>query len=345
MSAKKISLVEILIWFIVFLLLLLVVSPFAMGFKIKSDYAVMVTDLSDMMQADVRIVSYSRGFFSSDAMLELKIPETPVDVKFKETIIHGPVYLGLLNQGKSPLVAAVINGELVIDPARQAEVQKVFKGQPPLVYQSIVSYTGDVTSDGYMPPFDIEIEQETGPVNIQSSGLVLKSQYMVAAQSISGESTLGGLKWSDGQASFNSENLSMNFSARMGQNGLLMGDSNLALGKLDIQSAQDQFAIHDLRFRTISSEVGPLVNSSMQINAREIYASNERFGPATFNLSINGLNASSLKQLQTMQQAKPEEFILCGMLVPAIGMRTMFFCASWWPLRIAPCTSRALPRP
>jgi len=302
MSVKKISPVEILIWFIVFLLLLLVVSPFALGFKIRNDYSAMVSSLSDIMQADVHILSYDRGFFTSDAVLELRLPNTLSAIQFREHIIHGPVYLGLLNQGESPLVAAVINGQLLPNDEYRAEAKKIFANKAPLVYQSIIDYNGDVVSEGYIPPVNTTIEEDTGALVIQSSGMVFKSSYSTAQQTMSGDSSMPEFNFSTEQSSFSAENLKLNFSAHMGNNGLLMGDSNLSLSKLDLQSEHEQFAMHDLRLRSVTSEVGQLVNSLVQINAREIYASNERFGPATLNMAVNGLNASSLKKLQAMQE-------------------------------------------
>ena len=302
MSVKKISPVEILIWFVVFLLLLLVISPFALGFKIKNDYTAMVDNLSNIMQADVRILSYTRGFFTSDVMLEMRIPNAPVAVQFRENIIHGPLYLGLLNQGKSPLAGAVVNGELVVNPEFKAQADKIFAGKSPLIYQSIIDFSGNVSSEAYVPPVDAVIEDDTGALAIQSSGMVMSSRYSMAHQTMSGESSLPMFAISSEQGSMSLDNLTMNFSANMGSNGLLMGDSNLSLGKLDVQGQDDQFALHDLRISSVTSEVGQLINSLVQMNAREIYASNERFGPATFNMAVNGLNAVSLKQLQDMQK-------------------------------------------
>ena len=310
MSVKKISPVEILIWIVVFLLLLLVVSPIGLGFKIKSDYGLMINNLSDIMQADVRVVSYNRGFFTSDALIEVSIPNAPIAIQFRENIIHGPLYLGLINQGKSPLAAAVVNGELVPNAEFRAQVNRLFAGQSPLKYQSIVDFAGNVASEAYVPPVDSVIEDDTGALAIQSSGMVMSSRYSMDNQVMSGESSLPALAISSDQGSMSMENMNLNFSARMGSNGLLMGDSNLSLSKLDVLSQDDQFAMHDLRISSVNSEVGQLVNSLVQMNAREIYASNERFGPATFNMAVNGINANSLKKIQDMQkdiQAKMEQ--------------------------------------
>ena len=135
MSTKRISLAEILLWIMVLLLVVIAVSPIALGFKIKDDYTAMVQKMSEMMQADVQVVSYERGFFSSDVMLETRIPNYPLTLQFKEEVIHGPLYLGLLNQGKSPLVAAVVKGEMLTPASAQPVFNKLFPGQSALVYQ------------------------------------------------------------------------------------------------------------------------------------------------------------------------------------------------------------------
>ena len=307
MSTKRTSLVEILLWLIIVVVSLLVVSPFALGFKIKNDYAVVVSNLSNMLQVNTKLVSYQRGFFSSDAIIEFTDPALPTAVRFKETIIHGPVYLGLINQNKSPFVAALVKGEMMPIQGYQEEQRQLFAGKNPLVYQSVIDYAGNISTDGYVPAMNATLEQETGAIKIQSSGMLIKSYYSMTTQALSGDTTWSSFSVTGDTSSFSVDNLAMSFSANMGRNGLLMGDSNLSLSKMDIQSNGDQFALHDLRIRSVNSEVGSLVNSHAQVNAREIYASNERFGPATLNMSVNGLDANSLKQLQQMQKQIQEK--------------------------------------
>ena len=302
MSTKKFSLLEIFIWFFILILLLLVISPFALGFKIKTDYNALVNNLSSIMQADVQIVSYNKGFFTSEALLEMRFPNAPFSMQFKENIIHGPVYLGLLNQGKLPFVAAVVQGEMLPVAGFEAETQQIFSGSSPLVYQMLIDYNGNVESDAYMPAINTSMQLDNGSLLINSSAMIMKTYYHMSSQSVSGDVSLPAFSVSDQTGTFTVDDVAMSFSANMGQNGLLMGDSNLSMRKLDMQSGADQFAIHDFRIRTVNSEVGELINSHAEMNAREIYASNEKFGPAVFNLSLNGLNANSLKQIQQMQQ-------------------------------------------
>jgi len=303
MSTKRISFVEIIIWLFVFLLLALVISPFALGFKIKDDYSALTQKMSDVMQVNLRIAKYDRGFFSSDVIVEMQLPGMPVGIQFKENIIHGPIYLGLINQGKSPFIAAVVKGELLPAPGFEDMVEQAFSGQPAIVYQSLIDFTGSVDIDGYMPPVDTVIEQDTGPLVIKSSGMLLTSHYSSADEKISGENKLSKFVLKSEDANINLNNLNISFSGKMGENNLLMGDSVLSLDKLDVQSNNDQFVLSNFSISSVSTEAGALVSAQLRMNAQEILLSNQKLGPIIFALSINGLNAGSLNQITEMQKS------------------------------------------
>lgn len=302
MSTKRISLAEILLWIMVLLLVVIAVSPIALGFKIKDDYTAMVQKMSDMMQADVQVVSYERGFFSSDVMLETRIPNYPLTLQFKEEVIHGPLYLGLLNQGKSPLVAAVVKGEMLAPANAQPVFNKLFPGRSALVYQNIVDFSANVQSQAYVPAVNAVFDRETGPMNIQSSGLVLNTVYSAAAASISGEGQISQFSITTSDENLNNSGLRFSYSGKMGQNDILIGDSVISLSKLEFQSPEDQFAINNLTLRSVSSEQAALINSELMLNAREVLLDNSRFGPIAFNLSMNGLNAQAIRKIQSLQE-------------------------------------------
>ena len=177
MSTKRISVLELLLWLLSFILVLVLLSPFALGFKIQDDYAQMVQKYADLAQIDLKVVQYDRGFYSSNVVLELRIPDLPVSLRFKEEMIHGPIYLGLINQGKSPFVAALIKGELITPTGYQAQVQQLFAGQKPLVYQQVIDFSGNLESAAYLPVINTTLETETGPIRIQSSGMTTNTRF------------------------------------------------------------------------------------------------------------------------------------------------------------------------
>ncbi|TNF37408.1 MAG: DUF945 domain-containing protein [Gammaproteobacteria bacterium] len=302
MSTKKLGVGEIIIWLVVVTLIVLIASPFALGFKVQSDYAKIVQNMAAVLQADIKIKQYERGMFTSDVVLSASAPSMPFTVEVKETIIHGPVYLGLLNQGKSPLVAAVVKGEMLPVEGYEAIYQKLFKGQPGIVYQQIINFSGDISFEEYVRPINAVIELEDGsPVEIQSSGITGQGLYSAASGKLTGEGSLPLIKITTDELVFDSRNINMTMSGNMGQNDLYIGDSVLSLGKLTIDSANDQFALHNLTVRSMTSEKNVLIDSQVQLNVQEVFAANERFGPVALNISVNGMNAPALKKLQAVQ--------------------------------------------
>ena len=307
MSTKRISLFEIFIWIFVLLFLILVLSPFGLGFKIKNDYSILSQKMSDMMQADLSIVHYGRGYFSSDVTMELSLPGYPTVLTFKENIVHGPVYLGLLNQGKSPFVAAVVKGELDSVQNLDSLINQIFSGKTALVYQSVIDFAGNTDTEGYMPAVDAVIDQGESSVSIQSSSMYMRSYYSASDEQISGESALPKFSLSSDDNTINLINFNINFSGKKGINNLLVGDTVLSLEKLDIQSDTDQFALSKFFINSVTTEEPSLINSTIRLNAHEMLLSNQQLGPITFALTLNGLAASSINQLSEMQNNMEEQ--------------------------------------
>lgn len=303
MSTKKISFVEIMLWLFVVLLILLTVAPFALGFKVKSDYTNLVNQFAQDLQLDLKIAQYEQGVFSSDVIVVLQLPEVPEKIRFKEEIIHGPVYFGLLAQGKSPLAAAVVKGQLDISTTQKEMVRQIFAGKNPLVYQEVISFTGDVEAQAYVPAINTTFEDEMGPVTIQSSGLIINQSFSAENGELKGDADIPVFKVQSELFSVNTESVTFSFSGAMGNNQIIIGDSVASFNLFDIDSGDEQFAIRDFTVRSVTSENDTLINSGAQISAREILASNQKFGPIQLNLSLNGLNAQSLTKIQKLQKA------------------------------------------
>ena len=302
MSTKRIGFFEIILWLFVFLLILVSLTPFALGFKIKSDYAVLINDLSELSQADIKILKYDQGFFSSDVLLGVRFSDMPEQFQFKEELIHGPLYLGLLSQGRSPLVAAVVKGQLDIAASQQEFIQQVFSGNTPLKYQTVIDFSGDVDAQFYIPVINATFEDEFGPVHITSSGLIMNERYSSSTGHMQGDLQIPVFKVKSEALSMNAQKFSMSFSGSMGANDIMVGDSVMSINLLDIDSGEDQIALKDLIVHSVSSDSAGLINSNIRIEAREILASNQKFGPLLLDLSINGINAESMNQMQDLQK-------------------------------------------
>jgi len=303
MSAKRLSVLEIIIWVTLILFALLALSPYVIGYKAKSDYTNLIDQLSKISQFDLQVSKYNQGFFSSQATVTLNLPQYSETVLFSEEIVHGPVYLGLIAQGKSPLVAAVINGELDMQATHLKRFKNIFSDSSPVLYQHLISFNGDVDSQVYVPAIKATLQDESESVSVESSGAIYKQFILSADNSVKGEMNIPSLNIKQERLDIVLKESVISFSANKGENQLMIGDSVVSVGVLNVDYAEEQFALRKLIVHSITSEEGELISSGAQISAREILASNQKFGPVAFNLSLNGLNANSLLQMANMKTA------------------------------------------
>jgi len=303
MSAKRLSILEISIWIILLVFVLLALSPYAIGYKAKSDYVNLINQLSKISQLDLQVSKYSQGFFSSQASLVLNLPDYPNPILFKEEIVHGPIYLGLISQGKSPLIAAVIKGELDIEAAHFKKNRYIISGVSPLLYQHLIDFNGDVNSQVYVPAINTQIQEGIESVHLESSGAIYTQFLSSANGHVKGEMTAPMLKMQKTHFGMRLEESVISFSGRIGNNQLLIGDTVISVGSINIDSAEEQFAVRKLILHSITSEEGELISSGSQVSAREILASNQKFGPIALNFSFNGLNANDFLRIRKMKIA------------------------------------------
>ncbi|MCW8934187.1 MAG: YdgA family protein [Gammaproteobacteria bacterium] len=307
MSTKRISITEIILWLFVFALIVISLSPLALGFKIKSDYSLLINDLSEISQVDIQLISYEQGFFSSDAVLAVSVPNLQEQLQFKENIVHGPIYLGLISQGELPFVAAVVKGQLDVSSSQEDLIEQIFAGNNPLVYQATIDFSGDLSAQFYIPSVDASFEDEFGPVHIQSAGVIMNQHYSSTTGLMNGDMQMPVFKVESEVLTMKADSISVSFSGSMGGNDIMIGDSVVSMNLLNIDSSEDQFAVRDLVVRSVTSENAGLINSNSRVEAREMLASNQKFGPLVLNMSINGINAESLNQLQDIQTELEEK--------------------------------------
>ncbi|MFW2372136.1 MAG: DUF945 family protein, partial [Gammaproteobacteria bacterium] len=218
-------------------------------------------------------------------------------------------------------------GEMLKPAGSEPFMLQLFGDQSPYIYQNVIDFFGNVNSEGYIPAINTAFQDETGEHKVNFSGMVLNTRYQSSLQSFTGDGRVNALSLSS-EEDINIRDLSFSYSGKTGQNGIIIGDSVISLSKLEVHSAQDQFAINNFTLRSVTTERGSLLSSESMLNAREIFLSNERFGPVAFNLSISGLNAPALKKAQQIQQdmqdklqsGVPEEQVGAMMMGEMMGL-------------------------
>lgn len=324
--SQRINPLEIFIWIFVILLVVLALSPYAIGFKVKADYQRTIDQFSVLSQYDVEIEQYQQGFYTSDVSLRLRLPELDQPLVLQEVISHGPLNLGLFNQGKSPLAVAVVQGELDTDASGIPLLSRLFNQQSPLIYQHVMSFNGVLESQFYIPAIRTVLDEDNGKHVLHSSGALL-TQHM-QGQSLKGELSVPQIKLLTPSANYSAQGVMLSFSVAEGANRILVGDGVAAIKSLLVDVDNQQFALRDFTLRSVTADNQQLIDTGTQLSVREVLASNQKFGPLMLNLSVNGLNAQSLLKLQGMQtqvngmleQGIPEEQVNAMMFGQVLGL-------------------------
>ena len=307
MHTKRVSVLEVSIWITLVIFILLAFSPYIIGYKAKKDYTHLINQLSEISHLDLQVSNYSQGFFSSQATLSLNLSDYSEKVLFKEEIVHGPIYLGLISQGKSPFIAAVINGKLDVESASLIKFKKLLSGSNPVFYQHLIDFNGNIDSQAYVPAINTVINDKVESIRIESSGAIYTQFISSADGSVKGELNVPSLKINENSFDMVLKDSLLSFSGKKSLNQLMIGDSVVSIGRLNIDSADEQFAVRKFIVHSLSSEEGRFINTGAQISAREVLASNQKFGPVAINVSLNGLDVTSLLQIEKLQASLEEQ--------------------------------------
>lgn len=302
MASKRISPAEALIWLLVVLLILAVISPIGMGFKIQNDYPSMVQRTAASMDMTAKVKSFSRGLYTSNAQVEITDPGSGNILLLNEHIIHGPIYMGLLFQGKSPLVAAVVKGKMDMQGELRKAVKDLSNFDTLLGYQSIVDFNGDMDIDLYSPPINNVSTKDGEQVKLNTSGIVGHASFLAAEQKVVFSLSFPNLSYESVSEAAMVNDIQVDFSVSRGKTGILIGDSAIAFKGVNLDMNGKQFAMKDFALRTITSENGNLIGSVTQLRLRSMLADNAQIGPAQVTVDVQGLDAQALKQIQKAQE-------------------------------------------
>ncbi len=298
MSVKKITLIEFFLWLFILTLIIAFLSPFVYGFKIKYDYPNIVQMLSKSLHIKINIIQYEQGFFSSTLDLAIEAPGLDGRILVREKIIHGPVYIGLLKQNKSPFVDAVVHGELLTSLMQQSLLKALFLNVNVPVYQTIIHYSGEIDTQFYMPPIHTQLLNKSSSIRIDSTAVLINRHYSPLNFDVSSDINVPSFQFKSKFFSLNIDSLYMSFvGTDIGISDMLIGDAIIAVGLFDMVSGVDQLALRGLVLHSLSSEINKLINVDSQLNIQKIFSSNHKFGPLVFNFKLNGINYTRLSNI------------------------------------------------
>jgi len=257
--------------------------------------------------AEIKQVSYERGFFSTHARYAFTLSspaigdEKPVKIEpgmleIDSTIQHGPFPNGAISQGRLLPSAAFIHAEL----APTETLRPLFAlagGKVPLWSDTVVDYRGDGTAKGGIAPMKL---QQDG-LSLVFSGASVESAYQHADQAIQGHARAGSLIATSpdserfGKIVFNGMALDMD--THMGQSGLSVGDTALSIKRIELQGKQYPVSLDDLGYTAKVGEDGKLLHGEADYRLGKLTVGTTAMGGGQTTIKIANLDGAAAKKL------------------------------------------------
>lgn len=290
--------------------------PYWFGMQAESAYEAMIAEMTASGDITVTNKNFQRGWLASTADTTFTITGTPVTVTSLDRIHHGP--LPLEEPFEPTPVLARVKSQMSI--GLPGGVLKL----PPISGRTTFYLAGNSQSRIEMAGARSTTPDGTG---IEWKGLAGTIDTSADFKSSKGELTGPGLTVTakDAVTSFNK--ITIGFDQQKSPSGFDVGTASFAVDKLTIDSAKLGTGIDGLRLSSTTQEAGGNLNSTLNINFREVRAGTNKQGPGQMTVQVRKLDVATLvkfrKQMRDLkkQNMPPEQanMMMLGKTLELLG--------------------------
>jgi len=280
---------EMILSIISICLLILMVAPYWFGFKMQTNYENVLASLSENTSYTYEVVTYSRGWFSTDADLLVKDSDNTPVFYLKHKIIHGPLYLGLLLKGQSPVVSMVIKGEVISVANTNKTFFKLFDDSSRITLNAVIHSNDDAVVTLNVPDINKKIED----ISYDFNNIKVKLKYFSESGQYQGEVTSDQIKIV-GITPFEVSSLIVSFDQTLATNSLA-GDLVVSFSELKTKLSDQMIDIRQFSTRLINNKSSDLLSLDLDANASVINVLNEQLNGLLFAAEITGVDYELIK--------------------------------------------------
>ncbi len=248
------------------LLLAALASPYYVGLRIEERLRHSAAALNDALPLQIRLLDYQRGWVESHFIAELHFPGLSTPLRASQQIAHGPLYLGALNHGERPLLAAWLE-------SRRAPQSMRLLGLGPVPLRGRADLDGGLAASLDLP---MQYAALSHRGSIRSEGL--RGYYSDSQQGARGWLSLAAANWQPGQHRGRGERAGH---GELRQLDLLLNrrgaaswppplELQLQLGELRQQTRDLQIALDDLELRASGAADGVRLNLRVELIASRL---------------------------------------------------------------------------
>jgi uncharacterized protein YdgA (DUF945 family) len=232
----------------------------------------------------IQLQKFDRGWFQSQALIEIRSPQLPAPLQVDQTLIHGPLYFGQLSHGRSPLVLLASNASLRLRMNGKTEpVARVYTVLDP--FMSIYS----------------EWNLVDGILDLSGNAAWVRFDYQILTGQAELQAHIPSLKYAQTPGPLQLEDLRLRMQGRIQAQELAVGELRFSLQQASLKQGGKPLQIQDLRLLLTSREVSERIDLNMDLSLSTMDSAEEHYGPVRLVMDLDKLPEDKLENLMARQ--------------------------------------------
>ena len=270
--------------------------PYWFGMQAESAYEAMIAEMTASGDITVTNKNFARGWLDSTADTTFTVAGTPITVTSLDRIHHGPLPIDddfeptpVLARVKSQISIGLAGGALKLPPI-SGKTTVYLAGNS----QSRIEMAGTrtTTADGA----GVDWKGMSGTIDTSADFKSSKGDLTAPALTITAKDGLTRL-----------DKITVSFDQQKSPSGFDVGAAGFAVEKLTIDTPQVSTGIDGLRVASTTQEAGGNINSTLNINFREVRAGSDKQGPGQMTIQVRKLDVATLvKFRKSMRDLKKQ---------------------------------------
>jgi uncharacterized protein YdgA (DUF945 family) len=298
---------------VLLVILILVFGPLAAGFGFQASYRDLLAFYNSQKNIHIKIVDYQRGWMSSEIKLSIEVDKKqlenalkifdipivdanqPYQFVVKQHVQHGPIIYS--KNAPSVFGLAAIQNKIEVMP----DITSLFLllGMPHVTLKSdedFVTLMGNYFN--HLEVSGLQVIDPVSRVHVQFDNFVSDVWIQPKQKRVSGILALSQFSIYNSDDSIEIDKINLKFDHHLDQYGLWLGTHSIAMPKLTVQEAGDEFLeINGLKLSSESHETAGMLSGLKTLDVNKINYDGEIVGPMHLELSAYKLNAKAMQNL------------------------------------------------
>lgn len=279
------------------LLVLILIAYFIMGFLVQRTLNKNINAFHNTSMLSVHLDKYQRGWFSSQAVLAIKmhIPEQKTTDKNGITTTNPPVDLNL----DFPLI--INHGPFICTDSGIRFGLGHVTTRPQTHFHALVNYLNNTQFRYSLPSFSMN--GKAGPEDFQFEWLGLTSLFSISpnVDKFKGDLTLYGFNGTANNITFKSAEVFNKFKFSYTQ-GLWLGQTHFSIPSVSATMGDTKAFELEAFDLDLSTDINNnLLNYNSSITLNKLFVDGNNYGPGAFKLSIKNLDPAAMADINKLE--------------------------------------------